>query len=643
VLPGHDRLGAAVCFVRCYHDDDPLHGTSAGQLRLAGQPLDWWMTQAGIHDSEVWDAQVADTERSMWNARLFPAEREQQGYCRWLWMLRPADASASQFCEWAVADRYSFEEMALLADVHAFHARRTEARTNAIRQNMHRQFRSDSGFSAADLAYLLGHSREPSKWLATLIAEVRWQAEHAEQNDPQHAFAMSRIVHTLGSAIAMHLKTDPDATNAAFEQGAQTLPGGDHKWLQAAGLTITATTTAAEWAARARQAAFEHLRRKIITSSAAQSAPRNALRPDEIVWGRAPARLDLGGGWTDTPPYALERGGCVLNAAVELNGQPPIQAFARVTREPLIRVRSIDVGTHVELHDWDQLMNCAVAAGEFSLVQAALAISGFSPANGERLSDALQAFGGGLEITTLAAIPKGSGLGTSSIMGAVLLAVINRVLGHQLTPTELFHGVLRLEQKLTTGGGWQDQIGGSVGGLKLISTQPAVIPEATIRYVPADVLDPHQNGGQTLLYYTGITRLAKNILQQVVGRYLDRDRAAMRVLSGLHEIAPQVAEAMARKDIAEFGRLIDQVWALNKRLDPESSNPQIESMLDRVRPRIHGAKLLGAGGGGFLLLICKSPADAVRVREALDNQPPNERARFFDFAVSSGGLSVSVC
>ena len=77
-----------------------------------------------------------------------------------------------------------------------------------------------------------------------------------------------------------------------------------------------------------------------------------------------------------------------------------------------------------------------------------------------RLRDFLTQYGGGLEITTLAAIPKGSGLGTSSIMGAVLLAVIHRVLGRELSPSELFHNVLRLEQKLTTGGGWQDQIGG---------------------------------------------------------------------------------------------------------------------------------------------------------------------------------------
>jgi galactokinase/mevalonate kinase-like predicted kinase len=217
------------------------------------------------------------------------------------------------------------------------------------------------------------------------------------------------------------------------------------------------------------------------------------------------------------------------------------------------------------------------------------------------------------------------------------------VLGRELSSTELFHAVLRLEQALTTGGGWQDQIGGVLGGVKLITTRPGLVPDPTVRYVPPDVLDPKANGSQTLLYYTGITRLAKNILAQVVGRYLDRNRAAMATLRRIQALAPEAAEAMARKDLAAFGDAIDAAWVLNKELDPESSNPQIEAILARVRPHIYGAKLLGAGGGGFLLLVCKSPQDAVLARRQLESQPPNPRARFFDFAVSQDGLAISVC
>jgi galactokinase/mevalonate kinase-like predicted kinase len=156
-------------------------------------------------------------------------------------------------------------------------------------------------------------------------------------------------------------------------------------------------------------------------------------------------------------------------------------------------------------------------------------------------------------------------------------------------------------------------------------------------------LNPAVNGGQTLLYYTGIRRLAKNILRFVVGNYLDRDRAAMNTLRHLHAFPPAMASAMSAKDIRAFGELIDLAWNLNKAIDPDSTTDVIEGILARIKPQIHGAKLLGAGGGGFLLIVCKSREDAATVRTTLESEPPNDRARFFDFATSSEGLIVTVC
>jgi fucokinase len=157
------------------------------------------------------------------------------------------------------------------------------------------------------------------------------------------------------------------------------------------------------------------------------------------------------------------------------------------------------------------------------------------------------------------------------------------------------------------------------------------------------VIDPNINKGQTLLYYTGITRLAKDILGQVVGRYLDRDRKTLSTLKQIHALAPQVAEAMSRKDIRAFGRLVDAAWQLNKRLDPNSTNDEVEALLSRIQPYIFGAKLLGAGGGGFLLMVCKSTEDAGKVRTMLETEPANDRARFFDYGVNPEGLVVTVC
>ena len=176
----------------------------------------------------------------------------------------------------------------------------------------------------------------------------------------------------------------------------------------------------------------------------------------------------------------------------------------------------------------------------------------------------------------------------------------------------------------------------------MIVTEPGMVPDAHIHYLPQDIIDPQYNSGQTLLYYTGITRLAKNILHQVVGRYLSRDRANVATLAHIEQVAREVMSSFIRKDIAQFGCLIDTAWQLNKRLDPNSSNEEIETLLTRVRPHIYGAKLLGAGGGGFLLMVSKSHADAATIRQMLEADPPNERARFFEYNVSSEGLVVTV-
>ena len=296
----------------------------------------------------------------------------------------------------------------------------------------------------------------------------------------------------------------------------------------------------------------------------------------------------------------------------------------------------------------DELLSFRDPRDPFGLVKAAFAISGFSPditprQRGKTLRQILKEFGGGVELTTLVGIPKGSGLGTSSILGSVIVAVLHRMIGRPLAQRELFHQVLRLEQALTTGGGWQDQVGGAVPGTKITYTQPGLFPDPRIHYVPSDILNPPTNGGTTLLYYTGLTRLAKNILQQVVGGFLNRDRELMATLKNVHQVARATVDAIARKDAAEFGHLTNVHLRLTKQLCPEVSNRHVEELLDRVRPDIYGGRLMGAGSGGFMMMICKSPQAAARIRADLEAKPLNECSRFFDFEVNNEGLRVTSC
>jgi len=647
VVEGQDRLGHRVFFNRLYAVSDSFKGTSA-ETRFCGQPLRNWIQAMGARDEQIWPAEVSPEARSIWNARLFVATAEPSGFFEWLWLFKPEDAGDSDRKRYLDADRYSLSEMGNLADFEAFYRRRAEIRATEIGQSLSAIFRPDSRFSASELAWILERSDQPDRLIQGLIAEARWHAGSCAEAGMQ-IFTLSRLVHSLGTAVALLGETNNEMAERLVGALQTSLGTEDREWLASQQLCPEARNSG-KWRDQAQDFAFDQLGCAILDSASTelQDPPRNALRPDEIVWGRAPARLDLGGGWTDTPPYSLEFGGSVINAAVNLNGQPPIQCYARVTEDRVIRIGSIDQGTRIQIADFDSLLDYRQATSEFGLAKAALALSGFCPAvtranRPATLGALLDRFGGGVELTTLAAIPKGSGLGTSSIMGAVVLSVIARMLGRTLSQRDLFHAVLRLEQALTTGGGWQDQIGGAVDGVKVISCAPGLIPDPRIHYVPADVLDPRSNRGTTLLFYTGITRLAKNILRDVVGRYLDRDRTALATLRQLHGLPPLVADTMARKDLPAFGRMIDTAWRLNKQLDPHSSNEKIESLLQTLAPHLHGAKLLGAGGGGFLLMVCKSPEAAAEVRALLTSAPPNPRSRFFDFDVSAEGLVVSVC
>ena len=147
----------------------------------------------------------------------------------------------------------------------------------------------------------------------------------------------------------------------------------------------------------------------------------------------------------------------------------------------------------------------------------------------------------------------------------------------------------------------------------------------------------------TLLYYTGMTRIAKNILEQVVGGYLDRNAAILAALEEEHLVAHAIADALSRKDAAAFGQHVNAAWELQKRLCGTVTNAEIERLLGQVRPFVHGMRISGAGSGGFLLMICKSPSDAAKVRALLEREPLNDRSRFFDFDVNETGLEVTTC
>ncbi|HNQ90420.1 MAG TPA: bifunctional fucokinase/fucose-1-phosphate guanylyltransferase [Verrucomicrobiota bacterium] len=395
------------------------------------------------------------------------------------------------------------------------------------------------------------------------------------------------------------------------------------------------------------EAAFRKLREVILRDAQLNRAePRCMVQEDQIVWGRCPVRLDLAGGWTDTPPYCLEHGGRVVNMAVNLNGQPPIQVFAKLSSRPELIMRSIDLGAEQRVRTYEELDTFDQPGSEFAVAKAALALAGFLPRFHARggyptLEAQLAAFGGGIEVSVLSAVPKGSGLGTSSILAATLLGTVGNLCGLDWDRNVLFSRTLALEQMLTTGGGWQDQAGGLFRGIKLIETRPGLSQQPTLRWVPDHLFGADRANRTTLLYYTGLTRLAKSILHEIVRRIFLNATGTLDIIADIGVNAEAAFGALQRSDAAGLEESIRVSWHLNQRLDSGTNPPAVQAILDEIGDWLVAAKLLGAGGGGFLLLFARDEAAGRRIRETLVRRPPNPRARFVEFSLSETGLQIT--
>jgi galactokinase/mevalonate kinase-like predicted kinase len=371
---------------------------------------------------------------------------------------------------------------------------------------------------------------------------------------------------------------------------------------------------------------------------------RPALKEDQIVWARAPVRLDLAGGWTDTPPYTLRRGGRVVNLAVDLNGQPPIQVFCRRTAERHVRVHSIDLGHTETFTRFEELLDYRDPVSAFALPKAALCLMGLdgAAARTTSLPEVLRDLGGGLEITLLSAVPKGSGLGTSSVLAGVILAALARFFGRPLVSDELIRQVLQVEQMLTTGGGWQDQIGGLVPGVKCIESRPGLRPHPVVHQLDPFLFQDPGSLACCTLFYTGITRLAKNILAEVVDQVNGASKAYLFTLRHMAQLALDAKSAIERRDLAGLADVVGLSWEANKRVHPSTTNEEVEEVLRATRPHFGGAKLLGAGGGGYALFVSPDRGEADAVRDVLRREFEDRRARLVDFSLSGCGLEVSV-
>lgn len=335
-----------------------------------------------------------------------------------------------------------------------------------------------------------------------------------------------------------------------------------------------------------------------------------------------PLRIDLAGGWSDTPPICNEVGGCVLNAAVELEGRRPVVAEVRRIDSKEVRVESVDLGLSGILKTKREIYSRKDPSDWCALIKSALTVTGYDFKDG------------GLSIRISADVPKGSGMGTSSILGAALIEALLKVRGDDPSLEEIARLTLLLEREMGTCGGWEDQIGGLFPGVKLITTKPGneqvfaiklLSPKAEHAF--ASYLKRHG-----VLYFTGQKRMARNILRGVVDFYKrNPDGIATAIISSLKKEAASSFRALTKGDFAAFESNLNSYWLQKKALDPGSTNPDVESIIARIAPWTAAVSLAGAGGGGFLFAIAKSASAKAKMQQVLATA--GNGGRCYDFAI----------
>lgn len=319
-----------------------------------------------------------------------------------------------------------------------------------------------------------------------------------------------------------------------------------------------------------------------------------------------PLRVNWGGGWSDTPPYCNEKGGTVLNAAILLNGKRPVEVVLEKIPEPKIIFNSQDMDVYGEFDEIAALQQTGDPYDPFALQKAALLACGILPMKGGNLKEILTRMGGGfLMRSEVTGVPKGSGLGTSSILAAACVKALLEFTGIEYNEEQLYSTVLCMEQIMSTGGGWQDQVGGITEGIKYTTTTPGIKQEIKVHHIKLPEETRKELDERFALIYTGQRRLARNLLRDVVGNYIGNEPDTVYALNEIQKSATLMAFELRRGHVDDFARLLSQHWELSQKIDRGSTNILIDQIFDSISDLIDGRMICGAGGGGFLQVVLK--------------------------------------
>lgn len=318
-----------------------------------------------------------------------------------------------------------------------------------------------------------------------------------------------------------------------------------------------------------------------------------------MIITRSPLRITLGGGGTDLPSYYRQHGGFLIAAAIDK------YVYVTVLR-PFVQ------GIYLKYSQIEHVQS--VDEVQHPIIREAIRMMGFNTPQ--------------LEITTLADIPAGTGLGSSGSFSTALLKALYTHRRRLLHPDELPRLACDLEIRLNGRPvGKQDQYIAAYGGITCFSFHPDDEVVATPLKISMDTMFDLEDN--LLLFFTGFSRGAETILKDQNDRTQKSDQDMLQNLHYVKELGIRSHRVLEAGRTGEFGEIMHEHWEHKKRRSPGMSNPQIDEWyeLGRANGAI-GGKLVGAGGGGFLMFYTE---DRKRLRQAM-RQAGLEEVRFhFDF------------
>ena len=333
-----------------------------------------------------------------------------------------------------------------------------------------------------------------------------------------------------------------------------------------------------------------------------------------------PLRVNFAGGWTDTPPYCLEWGGKVLNTSILLKGKKPIHVLIEKISEKKIKFLAKDINEFGEFENIEQIQKIQKDKENESLflIQTCLIVSGIIPRDGGNLQEILERIGSGFNVQwEVIGTPRGSGLGTASILIAGILKSIYELFGIEYNDNDICNKVLEIEQIMGTGGGWQDTIGGISKGFKLITSEKGIYQDLKVKYINVKRENLEGLKKRFLLINTGERRLSRTLLKQVIERYVGNIEENALNLNKSKTIAEKMVEALEKGNIDNFAELLNEQWNCSLKIIPETTNNLINGIFKLIDEYIDGKMICGPGGGGFIQIILKKGISPDIIKEKL--------------------------